>query len=110
MRIVPKYYWAMLLVWRNFFRGPRGRGRPVSAFFLFVLLASLVTANAFVEGMKLDRQLGTGSLFFWLFGLVAAFAYILVFAVIYLIEHPNPKISKDASFTARSGSVNRWIN
>ena len=111
MRIIPKYYWAMILIWRNFLRGPRGRGRPTLGFFLFALLALLVTANAFVEGAKLDRQLGTGNLFFWLFGLVAAFAYVFVLpAIIYLIDHPKPKISKDAFFTARTGSANRWIN
>ena len=81
----------MIRIWRNFLKGPSGRGRPKFSLFLLALLASFVTANAFIEGAKLDSQLGTGNLFFWLFGLVAVSAYVFISpAIIYFIwEHES---------------------
>ena len=78
---------AMLLIWSNFFKGPRGAGRPRGALYGIMCLAMFHTLYMIRGGAEFDREIGTAN-FYWIAPAIAFFAWaFLLPPAIYLIDY-----------------------
>lgn len=62
-------------------------GRRKGALVLMLAFMCAMVAYAVHSGMQLDREFGTGTRCVWLFGIIAAYAWFVVFPMfVYLVD------------------------